>query len=132
MSRSTGPEPVGVRVYESYLAAKGDNGLGGSTKPGASKATCLHHHLDDSGSASPEGSCARVKKGKAYIYTAVLSLVESGDVALHALIQFYFEGSPEKLINHLTSEGQRSETPSSLPRVKSPVTNSPELKDCLL
>ena len=119
-------------MYESYLDAKGDNGFGGSKKLGAAKATRLHNCLDYSRSASPEGSCARVKKGKAYIYTAVLSLVESGDVALHELIQFYFEGSPEKLINHLTSEGQRSETPSSLPRVKSPVTNSPELKDCLL
>ncbi len=79
-----------------------------------------------------KGAVQRVKKGKAYVYNAALSLVESRDIALHELIEFYFEGSPQNLIDHLTSERQGSEISSPSPLAKSPVANSPEIKDCLL
>jgi len=78
-----------------------------------------------------KGAVQRAKKGKAYVYTPALSLIDSRDRALHELIEFYFEGSPQKLINHLISEGQSSERPSH-PLVKSSTANSPEINDCLL
>jgi len=84
------------------------------------------------GRLAQKGAVQRVKKGKTYIYKPALSLIESRDMALRELIEFYFEGSSQKLINHLTGEEQRSAIPSQLPLLKSTLANSPEINDCLL
>lgn len=84
------------------------------------------------GRLAQKGAVQRVKKGKTYIYKPALSLIESRDMALRELIEFYFEGSSQKLMNHLTGEEQRSAIPSQLPLLKSTRANSPEINDCLL
>jgi predicted transcriptional regulator len=76
-----------------------------------------------------KGALERVKKGKAYYYKPALSFIESRNTAVAQLIDFYFQGSVERLLHHLSgpSRSQTATTPSG----GSPV-HSPEMMECLL
>jgi BlaI family transcriptional regulator, penicillinase repressor len=81
---------------------------------------------------SKKGAVTRVKQGKAYVYTPTLSFELSRHEALMELLQSYFEGSRERLIEYLanssTSAGQEPESPHQS-RLD---TSSPDLQECLL
>jgi predicted transcriptional regulator len=81
---------------------------------------------------SKKGAVTRVKQGKAYVYAPSLSFELSRQEALTELLQSYFEGSRERLIEYLEngSPSARQEQPQRLPR--SHVENSPDLQECLL
>ncbi len=76
-----------------------------------------------------KGALQRAKRGKAYCYEPVLSFTESRSTALAQLVDFYFQGSVDRLLHHLTGP-QRKQDVSSRPNTR-PV-NSPEMSECLL
>ena len=60
-----------------------------------------------------KGALVRVKRGKAYQYEPAFSYEESRLKALAELIDFYFEGSPEKLREFLNTTSMSHEVQSS-------------------
>lgn len=76
-----------------------------------------------------KGALQRAKKGKAYYYEPALTFIESRETAVVQLIDFYFQGSVDKLLHHLAgaSHPQAVSTP---PRARS--VNSSEMTECLL
>ena len=80
---------------------------------------------------SRKGAVTRVKQGKAYVYAPSLSFELSRQEALAELLQSYFEGSRERLIEYLETAtvGARQE-PRQIhhPRIE----NSADLQECLL
>jgi predicted transcriptional regulator len=76
-----------------------------------------------------KGALQRVKKGKAYYYEPALSFIESRNTAVAQLIDFYFQGSVDELLHHLSGP-PRSRTVSTPP--KATPANSPEMIECLL
>jgi predicted transcriptional regulator len=80
-----------------------------------------------------KGAVTRTQRGKAYIYKPVLSFEDARDTAVAGLMDFYFEGSPVKLIDYLKSGDSRSEprTRSSSEREPFP-SLSAAMQDCLL
>jgi len=76
-----------------------------------------------------KGALQRAKRGKAYYYEPALSFTESRSTALAQLIDFYFQGSVDNLLDHLAN-------PQHKPAVSSPSStrpaNSPEMTECLL
>ena len=76
-----------------------------------------------------KGALRRVKRGKAYYYQPALSFNESRSTAVTELINFYFQGSVEKLLQYLSiaNRSQTSSTPFAATQV-----HSPELIECLL
>jgi len=80
---------------------------------------------------SRKGAVTRVKQGKAYVYAPSLSFELSRQEALAELLQSYFEGSRERLIEYLETGtvGARQE-PRQIhhPRIE----NSADLQECLL
>jgi predicted transcriptional regulator len=81
---------------------------------------------------SKKGAVTRVKQGKAYFYTPSLSFELSRQEALAELLQSYFEGSRERLIEYLEtgSENFRQRKPPDLGHTR--LENSPDLQECLL
>ena len=80
---------------------------------------------------SRKGAVTRVKRGKAYVYTPALSFELSRQEALAELLQSYFEGSREHLIEYLENGAARvKREPRQLhhPRLE----NSADLQECLL
>ena len=79
---------------------------------------------------SKKGAVTRVKQGKAYVYAPSLSLEFSRQEALTELLQCYFEGSRERLMEYLetgsTAALDRQSQKSSRPE------SSPDLQECLL
>jgi BlaI family transcriptional regulator, penicillinase repressor len=81
-----------------------------------------------------KGAVTRRKKGKAYLYKPALELEDSRKSAVSQLVDFYFEGSLQKLIaylSHLPSTRQdtnRADSPAEKPASE----NIPEIQDCLL
>ena len=76
---------------------------------------------------SKKGAVTRVKQGKAYIYTPSLSFEFSRQEALMELLQSYFDGSRERLIEYLAADPTRQESQS-----RSHQETSPSLQECLL
>ena len=80
---------------------------------------------------SRKGAVTRVKQGKAYVYAPSLSFELSRQEALAELLQSYFEGSRERLIEYLETAtvGARQE-PRQIhhPRIE----NSADLQECFL
>lgn len=81
---------------------------------------------------SRKGAVTRAKRGKAYVYAPALSFEFSRQQALAELIQSYFDGSRERLLEYLESDTPRSRQHDPKPLPESPVTNSPDLQECLL
>jgi len=80
---------------------------------------------------SRKGAVTRVKRGKAYVYAPSLSFELSRQEALAELLQSYFEGSRERLINYLESSAARVRSePHQLH--SSRLENSADLQECLL
>ena len=81
---------------------------------------------------SKKGAVTRIKQGKAYVYAPSLSLELSRQQALAELLQSYFEGSRELLIEYLenNSASSRPEQPRHLHH--SGLENSRDLQECLL
>lgn len=81
---------------------------------------------------SRKGAVTRVKRGKAYVYAPSLSFEFSRQQALAELIQSYFDGSRERLVEYLENgtTSSRREQPNRPPQPH--VENSPELQECLL
>ena len=80
---------------------------------------------------SRKGAVTRVKQGKAYVYTPSLSFELSRQEALAELLQSYFEGSRERLIEYLENgtHVRRQAAPTGHhPRLE----NSADLQECLL
>jgi BlaI family transcriptional regulator, penicillinase repressor len=79
---------------------------------------------------SRKGAVTRVKQGKAYVYAPALSFELSRQEALAELLQSYFEGSRERLIEFLESGTTRVRQPRPVhhPRLE----NSADLQECLL
>jgi predicted transcriptional regulator len=76
-----------------------------------------------------KGALTRVKQGKAYCYEPVVSFQESRGKAVMELVDFYFDGSREKLQEFLTSSTSQFEAEPSSDQTK---TDSPEMNVCLL
>ena len=94
----------------------------------------LYHSHDDPGQACSERSRDAEKKGKAYLYAPALELEESRIVAVRQLVDFYFDGSFQKLMNYLGPLAlgiQEIKGPSSPPN-KTTAEIIPEIQDCLL
>src|SRR5215471_18051574 len=79
---------------------------------------------------SKKGAVTRVKQGKAYVYAPSLSFELSRHEALMELLQSYFEGSQERLIEYLADNSTRREPES--PHQSGLDTPSPDLQECLL
>jgi len=81
---------------------------------------------------SRKGAVTRTKQGKAYVYAPSLSLELSRQEALAELLQSYFEGSRERLMEYL--ENSAAGAPREQPRYRnqSRLENSPDLQECLL
>ena len=80
---------------------------------------------------SRKGAVTRVKRGKAYVYAPSLSFELSRQEALTELLQSYFEGSRERLIEYLETgavASRQEPRPIHHPRLK----NSADLQECLL
>jgi len=80
---------------------------------------------------SRKGAVTRVKQGKAYVYAPSLSFELSRQEALAELLQSYFEGSRERLIEYLeTGTVGARQGPRQIhhPRIE----NSTDLQECLL
>jgi predicted transcriptional regulator len=81
---------------------------------------------------SRKGAVTRVKRGKAYAYTPSLSFEFSRQQALAELLQSYFDGSREQLLEYLKNGTQSSrEEPPQHPHPPR-LENSPDLQECLL
>jgi BlaI family transcriptional regulator, penicillinase repressor len=81
---------------------------------------------------SRKGAVTRVKQGKAYVYTPSLSFELSRQEALAELLQSYFEGSRERLMEYLENRSA-SVTPAKPRHHEHPrLENSPDLQECLL
>jgi predicted transcriptional regulator len=81
-----------------------------------------------------KGAVTRIKKGKAYLYAPALELEESRKVAVRQLVDFYFDGSFQKLMNYLDPRAfgtQEINGPGSSPN-KTTIDIFPEIQDCLL
>ena len=81
-----------------------------------------------------KGAVTRIKKGKAYLYAPALELEESRKVAVRQLVDFYFDGSFQKLMNYLDPRAlgnQEIKGPSSPPN-KTNTEIIPEIEDSLL
>ena len=81
-----------------------------------------------------KGAVTRIKKGKAYLYAPALELEESRKVAVKQLVDFYFDGSFQKLMNYLDPRSlgtQEIKGPDSPPN-KTTAEIIPEIQDCLL
>jgi len=76
-----------------------------------------------------KGALQRVKKGRAYYYEPALSFVESRDTAVAQLIDFYFQGSIDRLLHYLRGP---SRSPVLSPPSRSDSVRSPEMIECLL
>ena len=80
---------------------------------------------------SRKGAVSRVKQGKAYVYAPSLSFELSRQEALTELLQSYFEGSRQRLIEYLeTGAVSVRQEPGQIhsPRLE----NSADLQECLL
>jgi predicted transcriptional regulator len=79
-----------------------------------------------------KGAVSRVKRGKAHVYEPALSFETSRDEAIAGLVDFYFQGSAEKLIDYLGNTNRASQPASySGSEGKSPSDIS-TMQDCLL
>jgi len=79
-----------------------------------------------------KGAVTRVKQGKAYVYTPSLSFELSRQEALAELLQSYFQGSRERLIEYLEN-GSANVKPRKRQHPSHPrLENSADLQDCLL
>jgi len=81
-----------------------------------------------------KGAVTRRKKGKAYLYVPALELEDSRKIAVWQLIDFYFEGSSQKLMTYLDEQasiGLAAKDLSPLSEKSSP-ENIPQIQDCLL
>jgi predicted transcriptional regulator len=75
-----------------------------------------------------KGALTRSRYGRAHVYQPVLSFEASRDAALREVLEFYFEGSKDRLITyveHSLSTSFRSEAGQATP-------SQVELHDCLL
>jgi BlaI family penicillinase repressor len=81
-----------------------------------------------------KGAVTRRKKGKAYLYAPALELEESRKAAVSQLVDFYYEGSFQKLIAYLSQLPPQNlvAKESSSPPEKTSAENVPEIQDCLL
>ena len=80
---------------------------------------------------SRKGAVTRVKQGKAYVYAPALSFELSRQEALAELLQSYFEGSRERLIEYLETGAVSSRQEPR--QIHSPrLENSADLQECLL
>jgi predicted transcriptional regulator len=79
---------------------------------------------------SKKGAVSRVKQGKAYVYAPSLSFELSRRQAVAELVESYFEGSRDRLLEYLRAAPERTE-PQPL-RTTSRLDNSPDLQECLL
>jgi predicted transcriptional regulator len=76
-----------------------------------------------------KGALHRVKKGRAYYYEPALSFVESRDIAVAQLIDFYFQGSIDRLLHYLSG---LAHSPAVRSQSRSHSVRSPEMVECLL
>jgi predicted transcriptional regulator len=76
-----------------------------------------------------KGALQRVKKGKAYYYEPGLSFVESRNTAVTQLVDFYFQGSTDRLLHYLSSSSRSS---AGSPPSRTHSAQSPEMIECLL
>ena len=81
---------------------------------------------------SRKGAVTRVKQGKAYRYAPSLSFELARQEALAELLQSYFDGSRERLIEYLENGAASTshEQPQNLHHSR--LENSPDLQECLL
>jgi predicted transcriptional regulator len=79
-----------------------------------------------------KGAVSRVKRGKAHLYEPALSFEASRDEAIAALLDFYFQGSAEKLINYLANTNRDSQPASSFVSNGRSPSGISTLQDCLL
>jgi predicted transcriptional regulator len=80
---------------------------------------------------SRKGAVTRVKRGKAYVYAPSLSFELSRQEALTELLQSYFEGSRDRLIDYLKRGVAKVRSQPHQLRNSRP-ENSADLQDCLL
>jgi BlaI family transcriptional regulator, penicillinase repressor len=81
---------------------------------------------------SKKGAVTRVKQGKAYVYTPSLSFEFSRQEALAELLQSYFGGSLERLLEYLGNGPARASQEQTQNLQLSPRENSSDLQECLL
>ncbi|MGH9425188.1 MAG: BlaI/MecI/CopY family transcriptional regulator [Terriglobia bacterium] len=81
---------------------------------------------------SRKGAVTRVKRGKAYVYAPSLSLELSRQQALAELLQSYFDGSRERLLEYLENGTTDSRREPPEPSHQSHLENSRDLQECLL
>ncbi|MFN8007030.1 MAG: BlaI/MecI/CopY family transcriptional regulator [Terriglobia bacterium] len=81
-----------------------------------------------------KGAVTRAKNGKAYQYAPALGFEASREAAVRQLIDFYFDGSSQKLTSYLTPPAPAGLTsPEPHDRAdEAPVENPAEIQDCLL
>jgi predicted transcriptional regulator len=81
---------------------------------------------------SRKGAVTRAKQGKAYVYAPSLSFELSRQEALTELLQSYFEGSRERLIEYLENSSASAKRKQPSASYDSHLENSPDLQECLL
>lgn len=79
-----------------------------------------------------KGAVTRLKRGKAHVYTPALSFERSRKEAVANLVDFYFEGSVEKLVEHLRTAAGSLGTVANSPEDAGASRPSAEMHDCLL
>ena len=81
---------------------------------------------------SRKGAVTRVKQGKAYVYAPSLSFELSRQEALTELLQSYFDGCRERLIEYLENGSASARQEQPKPLHPSRLENSRDLQECLL
>ncbi|MBM3802680.1 MAG: BlaI/MecI/CopY family transcriptional regulator [Acidimicrobiia bacterium] len=77
-----------------------------------------------------KGAVSRAKRGKAYVYAPSLSFELSRRQAVAELLESYFEGSRERLLEYLRTPADSTEVQPVPPTSR--LENSPDLQECLL
>ena len=78
-----------------------------------------------------KGAVSRIKQGKAHLYSPALSFETSRAEAIALLLDFYFDGAAEKLMNYLKS-GDGEDVEARVQAARHVAGSPSEIQDCLL
>lgn len=78
-----------------------------------------------------KGAVSRIKQGKAHLYSPALSFEASRAEAIASLLDFYFGGTAEKLMDYLRS-GDGDGATTRFQAARNVPEPSSEIQDCLL
>jgi BlaI family penicillinase repressor len=80
-----------------------------------------------------KGAVTRVKRGKTHFYEPLLCFEAARDSAVAGLLDFYFEGTVEMMIDYLNGKGSAPGRENHLTQDQnSSAKPSEEMQDCLL